>query len=97
LARLKEKHYVVGLHWLVTVVFCSSYCYEELHAENVSGHTGEADNKIWPFLAFCTGESSVRDRCLDQRFDTDESEIRFLNRSFLGNNDIVRRYGLEGS
>jgi len=39
----------------------------------------------------------VRDRCLDQRFDTDESEIRFLNRSFLGNNDIVRRYGLEGS
>lgn len=77
--------------------FCSSYCYEELHAENVSGHTGEADNKIWPFLAFCTGESSVRDRGLDQRFDTDESEIRFLNRSFLGNNDIVRQNGLEGS
>lgn len=47
---------------------------EEVYSENVSAHTGEADNKIWPFSAFCTVENSVWDRGLDQRFDTDECE-----------------------
>lgn len=40
-------------------------------------HTGQADNKIWRFLASCTVENRAWDRDLEQRFDTDECETGY--------------------
>lgn len=73
---MKDKHDVVDLHWLVTVVFAAATAVRSYRMK-CQCHTGQADNKIWRFVASCTVENRVWDRDLEQRFDTDECETGY--------------------